>query len=355
MKDLGLVAQAKDDADSSSSNKEKRIFCAGLLCLDIISICKEFPQEDSDQRCIERFWQRGGNASNNTTVLSILGVPCEFFGTIAKSHEVLFFTSDFEKNGIHIENCVYHANHSCSTSFVIINVQNGSRTIINSNKSLPDLTFQDFKTKVDLNSGLYKWMHFEGRPAAAEIKKMLAYVDDYNASVGESKRITTSVELEKPRPQLGMLFNTADYVFVSKDYARHHGYDNKEDALNAFFTRIRPGATLILPWGEHGAVAMKKEGEIIYTPAFPPESIVDTLGAGDTFIASTIYNISNGIGLREAITFGCKLAGAKVGMNGFMGLKKKLEAMRANSANCSGAAANKSVVDVESTQIEAPI
>lgn len=41
---------------------------------------------------------------------------------------------------------------------VIINSENGSRTIIHSNKNLPDLTVEDFK-KLDLSC--YSWIHFE--------------------------------------------------------------------------------------------------------------------------------------------------------------------------------------------------
>jgi len=38
-------------------------------------------------RCVSMRWQRGGNASNNCTVLSQLGAPCEFLGTLSmKQH-----------------------------------------------------------------------------------------------------------------------------------------------------------------------------------------------------------------------------------------------------------------------------
>lgn len=59
-------------------------------------------------------------------------------------------------------------------------------------------------------------------------------------------------------------------------------------------------ATLICAWAEKGADAMGPDGVIIHSDAFPPEKLVDTLGAGDTFNASVIYSLSNGKDVRRS-------------------------------------------------------
>ena len=44
----------------------------------------------------------------------------------------------------------------------------------------------------------------QGRPSANEISRMLQHIDEYNDSLTDSSRkVRTSVELEKARPQLG--------------------------------------------------------------------------------------------------------------------------------------------------------
>lgn len=53
-------------------------------------------------------------------------------------------------------------------------------------------------------------------------------------------------------------------------------------------------AVLICAWAEKGADALGPDGLIVHSDAFPPESLVDTLGAGDTFNAAVIYTLSNG-------------------------------------------------------------
>ena len=48
---------------------------------------------------------------------------------------------------------------------------------------------------------------------------------------------------------------------------------------------------------------------------------MDTLGAGDTFNAGFVHRLSLGSSVEEALTFACRLAGAKCGMLGYEGLK----------------------------------
>lgn len=69
-----------------------------------------------------------------------------------------FTKRDFQTHNINIENAVTYHNQVCPFSTVLINEKNGSRTIIHSNKNMPELKLSDFR-KLDLNQ--YSWIHFE--------------------------------------------------------------------------------------------------------------------------------------------------------------------------------------------------
>lgn len=295
---------------------EKKILCIGLVCLDIINVVDKYPEEDTDSRCLSQRWQRGGNASNSCTILSLLGAPCAFMGSLAPGPVADFVLNDFHLYQIDISLLLECPGCSFPASMVISNVTTGSRTILHMNRNLPDVTAEDF-SKVDLRQ--YKWIHWEGRNADEQVK-MIQQVEEFNRSATEKDRITISVEIEKTREPLYQLFQYGDVVFVSKDVARHFGFNSAPSALKGLYSRVRKGAVLICAWAEKGADALGADGVVVHSDAFPPEALVDTLGAGDTFNASVIYTLSNGGSLQEALTFGCQVAGRKCGVHGYDGI-----------------------------------
>uniref|UniRef100_A0A4W5P338 Ketohexokinase n=1 Tax=Hucho hucho TaxID=62062 RepID=A0A4W5P338_9TELE len=292
---------------------DKKILCIGLVCLDIINVVDKYPEEDTDTRCLSQRWQRGGNASNSCTVLSLLGAPCAFMGSLAPGHVADFILDDFQKYQIDISPLSEHPHSSFPTSMIISNVTTGTRTILHMNRNLPDVSAADF-SKVDLSQ--YKWIHWEGRNAEEQVK-MIQQVELSNSTLPQQHRITVSVEIEKTREPLYQLFHYGDVVFVSKDVAMHFGYQSAASALKGLYHRVKKGAVLICAWAEKGADAMGPDGIVVHSDAFPPEAVVDTLGAGDTFNASVIYTLSNGGGVQEALTFGCQVAGRKCGVHGY--------------------------------------
>ncbi|XP_039094234.1 ketohexokinase isoform X2 [Hyaena hyaena] len=296
--------------------EDKQILCVGLVVLDIISVVDKYPEEDTDSRCLSQRWQRGGNASNSCTVLSLLGAPCAFMGSLAPGHIADFVLDDLRRYSVDLRYTVFQTTGSVPISTVIINEASGSRTILHAYRNLPDVSAADFD-KVDLTR--FKWIHIEGRNASEQVK-MLQRIDRHNARQPPGQKIRVSVEVEKPREELFQLFGYGDVVFVSKDVARHWGFQSAVEALRGLYGHVRKGATLVCAWAEEGADALGPDEQLLHSDAFPPPRVVDTLGAGDTFNASVIFSLAQGKTMQEALSFGCQVAGKKCGLQGFDGI-----------------------------------
>ncbi|MXQ87727.1 hypothetical protein E5288_WYG018144 [Bos mutus] len=357
--------------------EEKQILCVGLVVLDIINVMDKYPEEDTDSRCLSQRWQRGGNASNSCTVLSLLGAPCAFMGSLARGHVAdfvlddlrrysvdlrymvfqttgsvpistviiseasgsrtilhaySFLVADFRQRGVDVSQVAWQSRGETPCSCCIINNSNGSRTIVLYDTNLPDVSAKDFE-KVELTR--FKWIHIEASPAlpgflpcpallqgrnASEQVKMLQRIEQHNARQPPESKIQVSVEVEKPREELYQLFGYGDVVFVSKDVAKHFGFRSAKEALRGLYSRVRKGATLVCAWAEEGADALGPDGRLLHSDAFPPPRVVDTLGAGDTFNAAVIFSLSQGKSMQEALRFGCQVAGKKCGLQGFDGI-----------------------------------
>lgn len=358
---------------STVESNQQKILCIGLTCLDIVQTCKQYPAEDSDQRSVECRWQRGGNASNTCTVLSQLGSPCEFFGTLSAEEHLSFLQNDMRSYNIDFSHCPMVESIGCPISTVMLSLSSGSRTILHHNPNLPELTLKNFE---QLHLEDYSWIHFEGRNLN-EVLSMMQCVENYNNMLNYSQDsnskeiassqtpITVSVELENPKQELLDLLPYVDVAFISKDFAQSRGHDNMSETLKDISGDAKSGATLICAWADRGAMARTPDNITVQSPAFPPQKVVDTLGAGDTFNAAVLhylnkaklefikkrklepcktnsalqkdvkikrnvkmnYNIESlecshtefitQNVLQAAVTFACQVAGAKVGLRGY--------------------------------------
>ncbi|XP_017506193.1 ketohexokinase isoform X11 [Manis javanica] len=255
-------------------------------------------------------FQTTGSIPISTVVIS------EATGSRTILHAYSFLVADFRQRGVDVSQVAWQSRGETPCSSCIINNSNGSRTILLYDTNLPDVSATDFD-KVDLTR--FKWIHIEGRNASEQVK-MLQRIEEHNARQSPEQKIQVSVEVEKPREELFQLFGYGDVVFVSKDVAKHFGFQSAVEALRGLYSRVRKGAVLICAWAEEGADALGPEGRLVHSDAFPPPRVVDTLGAGDTFNASVIFSLSQGKSMQEALRFGCQVAGKKCGLQGFDGI-----------------------------------
>lgn len=77
-----------------------------------------------------------------------------------------------------------------------------------------------------------------------------------------------------------------------------------------------------MPWGAEGAVAAEvtaaaADMEMVSMPAYAPKAVLDTIGAGDTFIAGAIRALLAKRDIRYALRCANTVAGLKCGQYGF--------------------------------------
>lgn len=291
------------------------ILGVGIATVDIINTVEGYPAEDSEVRAIAQYKCRGGNVTNTLVILSQLGHKSAWAGVMADDPDVKIITEDLESYNVDISGCHKLSDGKVPTSYIILNSQNGSRSIVH-HRNLQEYSFVDFSR---INHEQYDWLHFEGR-AIEETARMLAYVKD------KYPHIPVSVEIEKNRLGIERLFSHADLLLFSRIFALSRGFNNATDFLQTMHSNVA-GKEMVCAWGEQGAYASDADGNLFENMAYKPEGIVDTIGAGDVFNAGYIHAKLCGLGMQESLGSACRLAGVKCGQHGMAGVGEKYLSM----------------------------
>ncbi|XP_025098189.1 ketohexokinase-like isoform X2 [Pomacea canaliculata] len=322
-----------DETNSTNVGIQQPVLCVGLTVVDMVTVAEAYPSEDSDQRAVRFYKQRGGNASNTCTVLSHLGTKCEYLGVLpdSSSPEHSWLIQDFMSLGVAIKGCVF-SDKPCPVATVVVSQQTGSRTILFCAKRCcvqwSTRTVKDqFVKAVSDRLHEFSWIHFELRPNVDDYLQMMEKVRATQAALmthgSDSASQTVSVEIEKPeldRLVAQHAMSLADVVFFSKDWARSQGWTDMHMAVKEAGRMCPQNTTVVCPWGDEGAAAWHKD-DVITVQAVLPEKVVDTLGAGDTFIGGFLHARTMGLPLEETMRFACHVAGYKCGIEGYQGLK----------------------------------
>ncbi len=285
-----------------------RILAVGNATLDIINLVDDYPHEDQEVRASSQQFRRGGNACNTLCVLSQLGNQCSWAGTLADEPDAAMILADLDVS--HIDYSAMHTvpHGKVPTSYVTLSRHSGSRTIVHY-RDLPEYRFADF-ARIDLST--LDWLHFEGRNID-ELTRMMVHARN------DQPNLLLSLEVEKARPGIEVLFPYADLLLFSKEYALHHGSHDLQGFLQRMASQICD-TMISCTWGDRGASAIDAEGNMFHAPAFEPALVVDTLGAGDTFNAGMIDQLLQGHPLELALIEASRLAGKKCGRYGLHNL-----------------------------------
>lgn len=266
-----------------------KAICVGHSTYDTTLPVDEYPTENIKYRIKEHIECGGGPASNGAYLLAKWGINTTIVSIIGKDYYGEKVVEDFKKIGANIKYLEMREKHSTSSSYIIANMSNGSRTILTSKKPPIRKLSKKVEEKADL-------ILIDGEhPETA--KEVL--INNPNAiSVLDAGRLNDDTK------ELGKMVT---YLVCSHDFAEE--FTNKKTDIRDFNTLIEIyeelkkyfKTNIIITLEANGSFTVI-DGRYRIIPSIKVKAL-DSTGAGDIFHGAFAYFIGMKYPLEEAIRY----------------------------------------------------
>ena len=265
------------------------ILCIGHAAYDIVLPLAAYPAENSKAEIPGLTSSGGGPAANAAHLLAAWGVGCAFAGVVGDDDYGRKILDEFKQARIDTSLTQCRRNQDTNLSIILVNQQNGSRTVINRKSASKPLTLDpDALNKINPRVLL-----FDGH----ELQASLAAIEKFPDAV-------SILDAGSLREGTERLAREVDYLAASERFASQVcGLDELESETNRqkCIRRLHQGKTylVIVTLGENGLIYGDENGHR-HLRAFPVDAI-DTTAAGDLFHGALAYGILKKMPLLQAL------------------------------------------------------
>ncbi len=317
--------------------QQSHVICIGMVCYDINLFMATFPQENSKIEISQLLESGGGPAANAAYLLAKWGVSCALAGLIGDDRYGDQIVAEFRAVQADLSMLEIRPGYPTPLSVILVNRQNGSRTIINRRLPRQWLNGEFFNKFTDLPAsqsthiymgattgeaaggspgevtGAPQIMLFDGHEMAASLQAMERF-----------PQAITVLDAGSVREGTVLLGQKVDYLVSSERFALQlsglpdlNSPQHQEQALAALY-RLN-GRQVVITLGERGLiyaqVAPDGQLQVCAMPAEPVRAI-DTTAAGDIFHGAFVYGLLRHLSFEKSLELATRTAAWSVQREG---------------------------------------
>lgn len=274
----------------------KKYMCIGHAAYDITLPVESYPIENTKVRISPGIECGGGAAANSAYLLSKWNMNTYFVGVVGNDLYGERIKNEFLKIGTNIDYLETSDLFQTSTSYILANKDNGSRTIIVSRNKKTGVEKFDFSVKPDV-------VLVDGEELELSKKVLLDNPDCLSVlDAGNAKK--SIIELCK----------YVKYLVGSRDFAEE--YTGIKIDVNDINTLISAHKKLVNEFNNIVVITLENygsftqiDGKYMIVPSLKVDEVVDSTAAGDIFHGAFTYFISNRYSLYDTLRLS-NIAGA---------------------------------------------
>ncbi len=261
--------------------------CVGHATYDTTLPVNGYPKENIKYRIQEKKECGGGPASNSAYLLAKWGCDTSFVGVIGNDYYGQCIVRELNHMGVNTEYLEKNSEIETDSSYIICNMENGSRTILTSKSA----KIAKISNPVEIKNADYLLVDGEHYETAKEVLE-------------NNKNAISVIDAGRCNEEVIALGKMATYFICSKDFAEEFT-KIKLDSSN-INTLIRAYEILKATFPGVVIITLEAEGSFTKTDTYkmiPSIKVkaIDSTGAGDIFHAAFLYFISRNHPLEKAI------------------------------------------------------
>ena len=280
----------------------------GSTCVDVVLKLDRLPKTGDDLQPKSQTFTVGGCAYNVAQVFRLLGTPHTLITPVGGGVFGEYVRNYFEENGISITVHLPEEENGCCYCLV---EADGERTFLAYHGVEYSFRGEWMEAYPAEN---YGWVYICGMEIGEKDGwELIHYLEEHPELQVCYAPGPCGVMVEEERMEA--LYRLSPMLHLNEREGKElTGEENYVLAARRLWERT--GNHVIITLGKKGAYCLEKDGTEYLTPAEPVETVVDTIGAGDTHIGAVLAGLTAGESLRNAIAYANRMSAAVLGVQG---------------------------------------
>lgn len=277
-----------------------KVLCIGHIAFDITFEMNSFPSENTRNEILNVVENGGGSTANCACLLSKWGIESYICGVVGYDSNSEKIKKEFNNFKVNLDFLETDYEKGTSTSYIILNNANATRTILSKPSNLPPIKKSDYnKFTIDL-------IMLDGY--------------EYNATIKTLKTCTNSISIldaGRVNKEVLDLCSKVNFIICSKEFAEEVSgvkidYNNNSTVASLYqnLKKRFMKQEIIVTLENHGAL-YALDGHIKLIPALQVDA-KDTTGAGDIFHGAFAYQYLKTRNIEQSVKFANIAAGLSV-------------------------------------------
>lgn len=278
------------------------LLCVGIAVYDLIFTVDHHPLPDEKTTADSFSACGGGMAANAAVAAARLGHQAALATYLGNDPYGAQHLAELEAAGVDTQLVV--RGHGATPISAILVKPDGSRTIVNYKREMPDLS----RANLELNGWSARAVLVDGH----HLDLALAVLD-----WAQERRIPTVIDADRASAGSVEMARRVDYLVASERFA--HEFTGERDPETAATALLDLAPHVVITLGERGLI-WRRGRESGRLPAFPVAA-VDTTGAGDAFHGAFAAGVAAHMDWDELLSYAsavgalcCTIQGARPGM-----------------------------------------